>query len=207
MNRDYKVYYNNSLLHLTSDHSQMNKNFGKVLSEETDIQNFVANPKELFDPATDYNMLLITTHPEKSLQQMMENNREILAGGGIVFNEKNELLLIYRRGKWDLPKGKLDANESISEAAQREVEEETGVRIKMVIDAPVSTYHAYVLKGERCIKHTEWFIMKSQTPAEELKPQTSEDIEKAVWVKKGDLHQYKDGCYHLIWDLISVYAH
>jgi 8-oxo-dGTP pyrophosphatase MutT (NUDIX family) len=51
----------------------------------------------------------------------------IKAGGGIVVNEQNEVLLIYRRGKWDLPKGKLDDGETIEECALREVKEETGL--------------------------------------------------------------------------------
>src|SRR5687768_2564827 len=49
----------------------------------------------------------------------------VLAAGGLVQNEKEELLMIYRKGKWDLPKGKLDKNEKLEDCALREVMEET----------------------------------------------------------------------------------
>ena len=51
----------------------------------------------------------------------------VQAGGGLVRNEKKEILIIFRRGKWDLPKGKLDKGEKLEDCAVREVEEETGL--------------------------------------------------------------------------------
>ena len=53
---------------------------------------------------------------------------KIIADGGLVFNEKKQLLMIFRREKWDLPKGKLDKGEKIEDCALREVEEETGLK-------------------------------------------------------------------------------
>jgi ADP-ribose pyrophosphatase YjhB (NUDIX family) len=50
----------------------------------------------------------------------------VMAAGGLVENEHGEILLIYRKKHWDLPKGKLDAGETLEECAVREVEEETG---------------------------------------------------------------------------------
>ena len=51
----------------------------------------------------------------------------IKAAGGVVQNSQNKYLLIFRRGKWDLPKGKIDKGETIKNAATREVMEETGL--------------------------------------------------------------------------------
>ena len=56
--------------------------------------------------------------------------KSIIAAGGIVMNKNNEVLLIHRRGKWDLPKGKLDCGETIEDTAVREVSEEVGIPIK-----------------------------------------------------------------------------
>ena len=67
----------------------------------------------------------------------------IKAGGGLVLNEHNEALLIFRKGKWDLPKGKLDSGESIAECAVREVKEETGLKDITLKEALTTTYHTY----------------------------------------------------------------
>ena len=67
----------------------------------------------------------------------------VQAAGGMVKNEKNETLLIFRRGKWDLPKGKLDKGESLEECAVREVEEETGLKNVKLVSPLIITYHTY----------------------------------------------------------------
>jgi NUDIX domain len=52
---------------------------------------------------------------------------ELPAAGGCVFNEQQELLVFFRRGSWDLPKGKIDPGETPEQASVREVQEETGL--------------------------------------------------------------------------------
>lgn len=103
------------------------------------------------------------------------------AAGGLVRNTNlNQLLFIFRRGYWDLPKGKIDAGEDAPTAALREVEEETGVRdLKLLGELP-TTYHTYRNRKERrVLKPTYWFEM--ETKQDELVPQTEEDIELATW--------------------------
>lgn len=113
---------------------------------------------------------------------------KIIAGGGLVLNEAGELLMIYRRGKWDLPKGKLDAGETIEECAVREVEEETGVTGIELGNLISIGYHEYFdpyLK-EDVIKETHWFAMNvNGNPS--LIPQTEEDITEIRWVKGEEL--------------------
>jgi 8-oxo-dGTP pyrophosphatase MutT (NUDIX family) len=106
----------------------------------------------------------------------------IIAGGGIVTNELGELLMIFRRGKWDLPKGKLDEGESIEDCAIREVEEETGVKNLKLGAKLLVTEHEYFDKwvDADVIKETHWFRMfVSGVPA--LVPQTEEDITEIEW--------------------------
>jgi 8-oxo-dGTP pyrophosphatase MutT (NUDIX family) len=115
----------------------------------------------------------------------------IIAAGGLVRNSKDEILLIYRRGFWDLPKGKLDAGESIPDCAIREVQEETGLKSIELGPFICTTTHAYYDKwlSKEVEKHTHWYAMLSLAN-ETLVPQTEEDIEKIEWVPMEQLHQY-----------------
>ena len=116
------------------------------------------------------------------------DKKTIIAGGGLVLNDAGELLMIYRRGKWDLPKGKLDEGETIEECAVREVMEETGVtdieRGKL-IDIGYHEYFDRYLQ-EEVIKETHWFAMKAKGK-QVLVPQTEEDITEIKWVKGEEL--------------------
>ncbi len=119
------------------------------------------------------------------------------AGGGVVFNKKEALLVINRLGKWDLPKGKLEKGELIEECALREVEEETGVSQLFLIDKCCTTYHTYLLKNQWILKETFWFFMRT-TADEELIPQKEEAIESVIWAAKSDLGAYLDNTYENI---------
>lgn len=103
------------------------------------------------------------------------------AAGGMVMNEKGELLVIFRRGSWDIAKGKVDPGETIEDAAVREVVEETGVKEIKRKKLTGITYHTYLNKHKkRMLKRTYWYNMKA--PKQKLIPQKKEDIEKAKWV-------------------------
>lgn len=116
----------------------------------------------------------------------------VAAGGGYVLRteerdrplEARRLLLIYRRGVWDLPKGKQDPGETIRACALREVCEETGLgRVRMLgaLGPTVHGYHESTPAGERyCVKTTHWFLM--ETPEGDLTPERREGIEEATWV-------------------------
>ncbi len=105
------------------------------------------------------------------------------AAGGVVRNPDGQVLVIFRRGFWDLPKGKIDAGESPEEAAVREVKEETGLNQVVRQDLLMPTYHTYREKGRRILKCTHWYGMDSTQ--EELKPQAEENIELAEWRMPG----------------------
>ncbi|MVM38176.1 NUDIX domain-containing protein [Spirosoma sp. HMF3257] len=103
----------------------------------------------------------------------------IKAAGGIVFKD-DKILLMFRRGVWDLPKGKLDLGESSKQGAAREVEEETGVRVA-VSERICTTWHTYKLNGNRILKRTKWYRM-SVLDDSRMTPQADEDIEKLAWL-------------------------
>ena len=107
----------------------------------------------------------------------------IEAAGGSVYNDRNQLLMIFRNGKWDLPKGKLEVGENIEQCAIREVEEECGVSGLIITQQLQETYHTYEINGQKILKCTYWFEMKSSFKGN-LVPQTKEGITAVVWVNK-----------------------
>jgi ADP-ribose pyrophosphatase YjhB (NUDIX family) len=206
MRSDYKIYFNDSYLLMTATRPQMKEKFAVVLETESAINTFLQNPHILFDGSINAPILLLSEKPGDCICRLMDKVEIVIAGGGIVFNEYDELLLIFRRGKWDLPKGKIEINEKIKDGAVREVEEETGVKIAEAEPKPITTYHAYTLNNKYFLKQTEWYVMKAQPMQLNPVPQTEEDIEQVIWVPRTRLKSYREGCYPLIWDLIAPYA-
>ena len=203
---NYKIYYNDSYVLISGDRAQINKNFTRVFTEEKEIRDFLKDPSILFDKEACGNIFVACCKPGETMCGILDSMEIVIAGGGIVTNEHDQLLLIYRRGKWDMAKGKIELNEKIIDGAIREVEEETGVQIESVNEKPCTTYHAYRLKGRKCLKETSWFEMKAKPGQSKLTPQTEEDIEEVRWVNKSDLKNYKDISYLLIWDLLAKYV-
>lgn len=126
----------------------------------------------------------------------------IIAGGGVVMNEKKETLMIFRRGKWDFPKGKLDKGENIEQCAIREVEEETGLTAIDLGEKITTTYHTYKEFGKHILKESHWYNMKC-SGNQKLVPQTEEDITDIKWVKQSDLKKYTSNTYHTITEVIT----
>ncbi|MDX2003312.1 MAG: NUDIX domain-containing protein [Chitinophagales bacterium] len=103
----------------------------------------------------------------------------IAAAGGVVFNKENEILFIFRRGMWDLPKGKIDAGETAEAAAVREIMEETGLD-KVTLDYHLmDTYHIYDEAGRTILKRTFWYRMHADK--QPLLGQLEEGITEAAW--------------------------
>jgi 8-oxo-dGTP pyrophosphatase MutT (NUDIX family) len=129
----------------------------------------------------------------------------IEAAGGLVFNEKEDLLMIYRRGHWDLPKGKVDEGESLEECAIREVSEETGLQNLTLIKKLHTTYHTYHMNGIHVLKPSHWFLI-SHKGNEPLVPQTEEDITEIKWMSKEKAQSLVDKAYHSIKEMIERYC-
>ncbi|HOZ97021.1 MAG TPA: NUDIX domain-containing protein [Niabella sp.] len=127
-----------------------------------------------------------------------------VAGGGLVINKTNDILMIFRRGFWDLPKGHLDKGETIQACALREVQEETGLSKIHLLSPILITYHTYEHGTHHILKESHWFLMQ-ETETEKLVPQTEEDIEKIEWVKVADIEKYLATAYPSITDVVKEY--
>ena len=103
----------------------------------------------------------------------------IEAAGGVVKNQNGEILFIYRIGKWDLPKGKIEKGESLEQAALREIEEETGLKELVLEEFLNNTFHLYTERnGEKILKTTYWFRINYVGNAAPT-PHTDEGISKS----------------------------
>ena len=139
--------------------------------------------------------------PDILMKKLQTLFRRIDAGGGVAYNEQGEILMIYRRGKWDLPKGKLDEGETIDECALREVKEETGLK-KLTLGPKIcDTWHIYMQKKEQILKRTAWYKMAG-TATDKLRPQKDEQIMEAKWVKEQNIAPLAAQSYEAVRDVL-----
>lgn len=146
----------------------------------------------------------ITLKTQEELHQFMQAKLIIEAAGGMVMNQSGELLMMKRRGFWDMPKGKLDEGESIEQCAIREVSEETGLHNLTIVKKLQITYHTYLYKGKPALKPSHWFLM-THVGDEKLIPQTEEDITEIKWVDKEEARSLVDQAYPSIAEIIDRY--
>lgn len=133
--------------------------------------------------------IILNENLNKLKKEFFKHFKLVKAAGGLVKNKAGEVLLIFRRGKWDLPKGKLDNHETLVECAVREVKEETGLTKIEGGKEIETTYHTYIEFGKHILKESHWYYMLSKKE-EPFKPQAEEDITEIRWVRKEDLKDY-----------------
>ena len=108
--------------------------------------------------------------------------------GSVILNHKNEILLIFRKGKWDLPKGKVSKKGKLLSVAINESIEETGLKKKnLKLIKPLSKSSSVKKDG---IILDYWFLLEYEGKKLELKPQTEEGITDYRWVSKKDIIKY-----------------
>lgn len=139
--------------------------------------------KKLIKQINDGKLLYVNLYhknPEKLERFLRKKLKVVEAGGGMVFNDKKEILFIRRNGKWDLPKGKIEKKETHQEAAIRETEEETGVKNLVVKRFITKTYHVFKRNDKFKLKITYWYEMYTDYDGE-LIPEANEGIKKVRW--------------------------
>jgi ADP-ribose pyrophosphatase YjhB (NUDIX family) len=177
----YKVFVNDKPLFLTNQ-IQKETDFQLFLLDSVDIKQLII---KIFKNKVDKAFLY---HPdEKEILKKLKSKIPVeKAGGGLVLNEKNEVLFIFRNKKWDLPKGGIEKGEEIEDTAIREVEEETGVKGLKIVRKIDKTYHIFKRNGRYKLKITHWFEMKTNYSGKMI-GQAEEGIEKVEWVKQEDI--------------------
>jgi len=193
----YKVFVNRLSIVLTSDKNYLDHSRAFLLSSIT-IKEIVKKLK--------LNDEIFLYHPNKKklLKEFKKKLKTIVAAGGIVKNDENQILFIFRKGKWDLPKGKIEKNEKIDDGALREVLEETGVKKIKINRFFDTTYHIIKTQKQYFLKETHWYIMKSNYKGK-LKPQKSEGIRSVRWKKIKEAKEIKKKTFRNISIILTTY--
>ncbi|MGI6345166.1 MAG: NUDIX hydrolase [Bacillota bacterium] len=89
--------------------------------------------------------------------------REEVSAGGIVFWQDRVLILRNFRGEYVFPKGHLEAGETATQAALREVAEEAGLQARIVAAAPDTAYSFRRPDGRLQPKRVHWFVMTTES--------------------------------------------
>ena len=188
----YKVFVNDKPLFLTNQ-TFKETDFQQFLLESVDIKQVIV---KIFQNKIQKAYLY---HPdEKEILKMLKTKLPVQkAGGGLVYNKKNEVLFIFRNGKWDLPKGGIEKGEDIAQTAMREVEEETGVDQLVIIDKLQKTYHIFKRNGRYKLKITHWFEMRTSFDGT-LIGQLDEGIEKVAWLNPSQICEALKNSYENI---------
>ena len=200
----YKIYINGNVMLLASEKSIEDKSSTekRMVAPYTGKTKMLLSYIDMLEKTDRFDEIVLYHSNVKKLVKDLESLFTVIkAAGGVVRDEKKSILMIYRRGHWDLPKGKLDKGEKKKEAAVREVEEETGVKGIKLKKKIITTRHSFRKNGKRVLKKTYWYKMRA--PNQKLVPQTAEDIEKAEWHDLSKGLKYSDPIYGSIVDVLD----
>lgn len=188
----YKVFYNNNLIII----GEMPKD-----SRKTPDKKIVKDRKELFKFLDEVmnqpfkNDIWITGYIAIELFADFKSwFTNVEAAGGIVKNSEGKFLFIKRWDIWDLPKGKIETNESPEMAAIREIREETGIGKLEIMKKLQDTYHIYQVDKRAYLKCTHWYLMSTKS-IDMPEPQSDEGIENAVWCNSEQSRSKLSGSY------------
>lgn len=201
------VFFNDNFLLFTGEPDSDTKKLigaGKAHLQEKMTQPALKELLQTMETGGGVNYVIKSKKADSLFNALQKNYKPVYAAGGIIQNDKKELLLIFRRGKWDLPKGKIDAGESSEEAAVRECHEETGIEGLKLKKKVGTTYHLYQEKGKKLMKVTEWFYFNVAS-GQQLTPQESEDITEIKWFPTKDIAQPMKNTFANIHRILSEF--
>lgn len=198
MAQKYRIYINEKVILLTESLPEAVDSYQQIDNQTFDLKIIytwiLAHKSNKF--------FVLCTDAKAFLKRVRQSVTLIEAAGGLVKNEKKAFLFIYRNDKWDLPKGKIEKDETVKEAAVREVEEECSITVNKLGKKLCKTYHVYVSKGEVVLKKTYWYNMKCKGQ-NKLKPQREEGITDVRWFKRDDIDPILANTFPSIMDVLE----
>ena len=191
------IYFtDNSLTFVPEDYQP---SAGDVVLSESEVTS--ANLDNLFENCN--SIVVPTADCQATFERFAARFWYVEAAGGVVRNSADEVLMIYLRNRWDLPKGHIDSGEDALTAAEREVEEETAVTGLNFVAPLCNTLHAYCVYGKWELKRTYWFAFGCE--GGETAAQREENIEAAVWCSREKLMSNLENSYPTIREVIYEY--
>ncbi len=201
----YKVFVYGKPVYLINDLSyfqQIAHNHKSVFTKTVELQKLI---KKIRAGKTIDEYFIYSFDLDELWQSFSSVFTVIDAGGGIIRNKKGELLFIFRKGKWDLPKGKIEIGETIADGAVREVKEECGLTTVHLGKKLTTTYHTYTQGNKKILKQSHWYEMDVPN-GQKLIPQLEEDITDIQWIKPTKLSEVRGNTFKSIADLLDEFV-
>ena len=115
----------------------------------------------------------------------------MVAVGAVIEDDEGRILLVrhvpqrggFWQGKWICPGGKLELGESIRHGVEREVMEETNLKIRLI--TPLIPFERIVKSEGRTTLHVVYIDFLAKLAGGELR--LGSDVGEGVWVPKGDI--------------------
>jgi L-threonylcarbamoyladenylate synthase len=178
----YKVFIENREVNFTNNVEFTNgKPFIEYEGEFLHVEKLLTKINKLDE---NHEIIVYVTNTNFNFNRFFSNFIFVEAAGGIV-QYGDEFLFIKRNGFWDIPKGKLDPNESFEIAAEREIQEECGIENLLLKELICSTFHTYYFKGKWHLKLTNWYHFKI-TEYQNTACQEEEGITETIWIPSID---------------------
>ncbi len=199
----YKVFFNNRTILLTDKLPDIQKTENEYFCTFNDVNDLKPQLSKYLDQDSEGDLYIYHDDEDKIYHDFTSCFRVIKASGGLVKDRRKNKLIIFRKGKWDLPKGKAEGDEKPEETALREVREECGLKQIEITRFLATTYHIYFLNNEPVLKKTDWFEMKylgKKSPV----PSNKENISKIIWLPDDKLDEIYNNTYPSVIEVIRA---
>jgi 8-oxo-dGTP pyrophosphatase MutT (NUDIX family) len=204
----YTIYFATKPLFICTEISKEIEDYSHrpttILIDELNIHTIKTMIEELQKPDVLAGIFL-HNDADAVLEGIKKQFKVLVAAGGFTYTKDDHVLMIFRRNKWDLPKGKLDDEEDLETCALREVQEETGIKKIKLEEKLCITYHTYHENSDFILKDSHWYLMKAKEK-EKLEPQTEEDITECKWIHSSELNIYLQNSLPSITDVVYAAA-
>lgn len=187
----YKVFFKDSCFLLTDDQNLLKEK--KQIWKHQDFNVTKDFIHEQLQRTDQFTVILYDEDLEELFSLFKSCFVYVKAAGGIV-HEQDKILLIKRQGMYDLPKGHLEAGETLEECAIREVKEECGLEDVKITTPFMNTLHIYYRNETWFLKKNHWYQMSCPSNCT-LCPQTEEDIEEVFWFPVSELDKITTQTY------------